>query len=221
MSGNHRPYLRSTTKEMVQNNAQNNQMNENGQLVDPNTGEVLDSTAQYGHVTGMENRGFVSYSNQAGMSQQELNNTTNNPGLYQLESPSGNQGHSFEEQDQNQTNLNTANYSYLENPSYQETTYINPPSAEGEPWTLTTENIHTGEESTIGTFEPDLGEVTPESQAAIHSAAPSYGSADYAADMNDFGSADTPGDASGNTADSASDGDGNGDGNGGSDGNTM
>lgn len=41
MSGNHRPYLRSTTKEMVNQNAQHMQMNEHGQLVDPNNGQVL------------------------------------------------------------------------------------------------------------------------------------------------------------------------------------
>lgn len=202
MSGNHRPYLRSTTKEMVNQNAQHTQMNEQGQIVDPNNGQVLGDDAQYGHVTGMENRGFVSYSNQAGMSQSELNDTTNNAGLYQLESPEGNMGHGSEESDPNETALNTANYCYLENPQYQETTYINPPSAEGEPWTLTTENTQTGVESQVGTFTPDLGEVTPESQAAIHSAAPSYSSEDSVScgnDMSDFGAGDSNADTAGSS----------------------
>lgn len=185
MNGNHRPYLRTSTKEMINNNAQRTQLNENGQIVDPNTGEVLGKNAHNGHVTGMENRGFVNYSNQAGMSQAELNNTTNNAGLYQLESPNGNMGHGSEEPDANATALNTANYCYLENPQYQETTYINPPSAEGEPWTLTVENTQTGEESLVGTFTPDLGDVTPESQAAIQSSV-----VDHQNDMSYFGTGD-------------------------------
>lgn len=223
MSGNHRPYLRSTTKEMVNQNAQYTQMNEHGQIVDPNNGQVLGEDAQYGHVTGMENRGFVSYSNQAGMPQSELNDTTNNAGLYQLESPEGNMGHGSEEPDPNETALNTANYCYLENPQYQETTYINPPSAEGEPWTLTTENTQTGVESQVGTFTPDLGEVTPESQAAIHSAAPSYSSEDsvsYGNDMSDFGAGDSNADATGSSA-SAGESDGSGSSSGDDSGMTM
>lgn len=185
MSGNHRPYLRYSTKDMVNQNAQYTQLNKNEQLVDPNTGELLGDDAQYGHVTGMENRGFISYSDKAGMSQAELNNTTNNAGVYQLESPAGNMGHGSEEPDANATALNTANYCYLENPQYQESTYINPPSAEGKPWTLTVENTQTGEESLVGTFTPDLGEITPESQAAIQSSV-----ADYQNDMSDFGASD-------------------------------
>ena len=124
MSGNHRPYLRSSTKDMVNQNAQYTQLNKNEQLVDPNTGELLGDDAQYGHVTGMENRGFISYSDKAGMSQAELNNTTN-------------------------------------------------------------ENTQTGEESLVGTFTPELGEITPESQAAIQSSV-----ADYQNDMSDFGASD-------------------------------
>lgn len=212
MSGNHRPYLRSSTKDMIDQNAQRTQMNEEGQLVDPNNGQVLDENAQYGHVTGMENRGFVNYSSQAGMSQSELNNTTNNPGLYQLESPDGNMGHGSEEQDANATALNTANYCYLENPQYQANTYINPPSAEGEEWTLTVENTQTGVESQIGTFTPALGEVTPESQAAIHSAAPSYSSEAASSDdndMSDFGTGDSNLDSEG-SSDGNSDGDSSG-----------
>lgn len=182
---NHRPYLRSATREMVDHNAQRAQVNEQRQIVDPNTGQVLDGKVQYGHVTGMENRGFVSYSNQAGMSQAELNNTTNNPGLYQLESPEGNMSHKSEEPDANATALNTANYCYIENPQYQKSTFINPPVAEGEHWTVSVVNEKTGFESQVGTFTPDLGSVTFESQGAVQSSVGFYSNQAYENSISD------------------------------------
>lgn len=204
MSGIHRPYLRSSTREMIHNNAQYAQTNSKGELIDPNIGEVLDGKVQYGHVTGMENRGFVSYAEKSGMTQSELNNITNNSGLYQLESPYGNMSHQSEEQDSNQTALNTAAYCYFEDPSYQELTYINPHGNENESWTISTVNAQSGEESTVGTFTPNLGEVTPESQAAIQSAVSDVESFDpqyeQENDMSDFGCADEGSAAADNSA---------------------
>lgn len=170
MGNLHRPYVRSFTRQGMWNNAERNQTNEKGEVVDPNTGKVLDKNAHAGHEPGMENRGFISYGEKAGMSQKELNNTVNNPGLYQPEDGKSNMGHEHEEKDPNQTALNTANYCYLENPDYQKNTYINPPASENDPWTISVVNKETDIESQVGTFQPDLGEVTEESQAAIESA---------------------------------------------------
>lgn len=183
----HRSYTRSSTKATMDRTAQ---YNEKGEMLDPNTHEPIQDGKVIGHPTGLEWRGFESYGEKSGMTQAEMNDIQNNGSMLQWESNESNGEHTFEEQDANATTLNTANYCYLENPQYQETTYINPPSAEGEPWTLTTENTQTGVESQVGTFTPDLGDVTPESQAAIHSASPSYSSgvnASYSNDMSDFG----------------------------------
>lgn len=196
----HRSYTRSSTKATMDRTAQ---YNEKGEMLDPNTHEPIQDGKVIGHPTGLEWRGFESYGEKSGMTQAEMNDIQNNSSILQWESNGSNGEHTFEEQDANATALNTANYCYLENPQYQETTYINPPSAEGEPWTLTTENTQTGVESQVGTFTPDLGEVTPESQAAIHSAAPSYSSEDsvsYGNDMSDFGAGDSNADAVENSA---------------------
>lgn len=153
--GNHRSYVRKSTREQIESRAEKD---ENGNYIDPNTKEPIAGKPHNGHVTGMENRGFLEYSDKAGMSQKELNNTTNNAGLYQLEDGKSNSGHKYEEQDANQTALNTANFCYLENPEYQKNTYINPPTKEGEPWNLSVKNKNTGEESLVGTFEPHLSQ---------------------------------------------------------------
>lgn len=184
----HRSYTRESTKEVMDRNAQ---YNEKGQMLDPNTHEPIQDGKVIGHPTGLEWHGFESYGDKSGMCQSEMNDIQNNGCMLQWESNASNGEHTFEEKDANVTALNTANYCYLEAPQYQATTYINPPNAEGEPWTLTTENTQTGVESQVGTFNPDLGEVTPESQTAIHSAVSSYNSepsVSYENDMSDFGS---------------------------------
>lgn len=153
--GNHRSYVRKFTRKQIESRAEKN---ETGNYIDPNTKEPITGKPHNSHVTGMENRGFLNYSNQAGMSQKELNNTTNNAGLYQLEDGKSNGGHKYEEQNTNQTALNTSNYCYLENPEYQKNTYIYQPTKEGEPWNLSVKNKNTGEESLVGTFEPNLSQ---------------------------------------------------------------
>lgn len=196
----HRSYTRSSTKATMDKTAH---YNENGEMLDPNTHEPIQDGKVIGHPTGLEWRGFESYGEKSGMTQAEMNDIQNNGSMLQWESKGSNGEHTYEESDENEIALNTANYCYLENPQYQETTYINPPSAEGEPWTLTTENVQTGEESLVGTFEPDLGEVTPESQSAMQSATSSYESdvvCCYENDMSDFGAGDSNADVAGSSA---------------------
>ena len=201
----HRSYTRESTKETMDRNAQ---YNEKGQMLDPNTHEPIQDGKVIGHPSGLEWHGFESYGDKSGMTQAEMNDIQNNGCMLQWESNASNGEHTFEEKDANATALNTANYCYLEAPQYQATTYINPPSAEGEPWTLTTENTQTGIESQVGTFTPDLGEDTPESQTAIHSAVSSYNSepcVSYDNNMSDFGS-DTSNDGVIGDSESAVDG---------------
>lgn len=196
----HRSYTRSSTKATMDKTAH---YNENGEMLDPNTHEPIQDGKVIGHPTGLEWRGFESYGEKSGMTQAEMNDIQNNGSMLQWESKGSNGEHTYEESDENEIALNTANYCYLDNPQYQETTYINPPSAEGEPWTLTTENVQTGEESLVGTFEPDLGEVTPESQSAMQSATSSYESdvvCCYENDMSDFGAGDSNVDVAGSSA---------------------
>lgn len=170
----HRSYIRESTKDVMERTAH---YNEKRKILDPNTNQPIQDEKVIGHPSGLEWHGFESYGDKSGMSQAEMNEIQNNGCMLQWESNSSNGQHSFEEQDPNATALNTANYCYLENPQYQETTFINPPSAEGEQWTLTVENVQTGIES----------------QAAIHSAVSSYSSelsVSYDNDMSDFGVGD-------------------------------
>jgi len=201
----HRSYTRNSTKATMDRTAH---YNENGEMLDPNTHEPIQDGKVIGHPTGLEWHGFESYGEKSGMTQSEMNDIQNNGSMLQWESNGSNSNHTFEENDANETALNTANYCYLENSQYQETTYINPPSAEGEPWTLTVENTQTGIESQIGTFTPDLGEVTPESQDAIHSAAPSYNSETSCLNDNDMSDFGTTGSTANESESLASEGEG-------------
>lgn len=212
----HRSYTRNSTKEVMDRTAK---YNDKGEILDPNTSSPIQDKKVIGHPTGMEWCGFKSYGEKSGITQAEMNDIQNNGAMLQWESNSSNGEHIYEEVDANATALNTANYCYLENPKYQENTYINPPNAEGEPWILTVENTQTGVESQVGTFTPDLGDVTPESQAAIQSTVSSYSSESVSAcdnDMNDFGSGDSNTDSlrssdSGGNSEGNSNGDSNGD----------
>lgn len=161
--GNHRPYIRKSTNEQIENNAPKD---ENGDFIDPHTQEVIQGTPDKSHTYEMENRGFLRFSDQAGMSQRELNDTVNNAGLYDLESAKTNRSHAYESKDENQTSLTTANYCYLENPSYQQNTEIFPPTKEGEAWSIGVKNKNTGEISQIGTFQPDFSNTAAQTQGS-------------------------------------------------------
>ena len=192
----HRSYTRNSTKETMNVTAH---YNEKGQMLDPNTNEPIEGAKVIGHPTGLEWNGFRDFGQKSGMTQKEMNDIQNNGSMLQWESKESNAEHKFEEKDPNATALNTANYCYLGNTKFQETTYINPPAAEGESWTLTTKNVQTGIESQIGTFNPDLGEVTPGSKAAIGGIVQSNNTNTTEGvntmnenDLSDFGTIDNP-----------------------------
>ena len=168
----HRSYIRTSTKEVMNATAK---YNEHGEMLDPNTCDVITQPV-IGHGSGLEYFGFRDYGEKSGMTQKEFNDIQNNGSMLQWENRDSNGSHKYECKDSNATALSTSNYSYLENSNFQENTYINPPNNDGEPWTVSTESRETCVESEIGSFTPDLGEVTDESKAAIESSVQSYNS---------------------------------------------
>lgn len=159
MNNNHRPYIRKSTRECLDMNAELFQTDNEGNIRDPNNLEIIltEDNKVKGHVPGFENKGLIDFSNKAGMSQRELNNIANNAGIYQYEDEAENSSHKHEMQDENQIALSTANYCYLENPDYQKNTFINRPESQenGATWTITTKNADDTQIYEVGTFVPD------------------------------------------------------------------
>lgn len=94
--GLHRPYIRVETRRVVEERAQKN---ENGQFLDANTNQPIVGKYDLGHKAGHEYRKEVAAAEEKGMSQEEFNEQMNNPDLYQIEDPSVNRSHVFEEKD--------------------------------------------------------------------------------------------------------------------------
>lgn len=94
--GLHRPYIRVETRRVVEERAQKN---ENGQFLDANTNQPIVGQYDLGHKAGHEYRKEVAAAEEKGMAQEEFNEQMNNPDLYQIEDPSVNRSHVFEEKD--------------------------------------------------------------------------------------------------------------------------
>ena len=90
----HRPYIRKSTREAVESTAQRNAK---GQFLDPNTLQPIEGKYDLGHKPGHEFRKEKTRAQKEGLSQKEFNDRMNNPDLYQIESPSSNRSHKFEE----------------------------------------------------------------------------------------------------------------------------
>ena len=90
----HRPYIRKSTREAVENAAQKNAK---GQFVDPNTGKIIEGKYDLGHKRGHEFRTEKAKAREEGLTQGQFNDRMNNPELYQIEDPHSNRGHKFEE----------------------------------------------------------------------------------------------------------------------------
>lgn len=90
----HRPYIRKSTREAVENAAQKNAK---GQFLDPNTLQPIEGKYDLGHKPGHEFRKEKARAQREGLSQKDFNDRMNNPDLYQIESPSSNRSHKFEE----------------------------------------------------------------------------------------------------------------------------
>lgn len=96
----HRPYIRNSVREEVENRAQKN---ENGQFLDANTGQPIEGKYDLGHKTGHEYRTALAEAEKQGLSQKEFNDLQNNPDILQIEDPSSNRGHEYEQKDEVQT----------------------------------------------------------------------------------------------------------------------
>jgi len=95
--GLHRPYIRKDVRAEVENRAQKN---ENGEFLDANTGKPIEGNKyDLGHKAGNEFHREAASAEAQGLSQEEFNEQMNNPDLYQIEDPSSNRSHAFEQKD--------------------------------------------------------------------------------------------------------------------------
>ena len=91
--GLHRPYIRKSTREAVENAAQKNAK---GQFIDPNTLQPIEGKYDLGHKRGNEFRTEKAKAEREGVTQSQFNDRMNNPDLYQIENPSSNRSHKYE-----------------------------------------------------------------------------------------------------------------------------
>lgn len=155
MSYIHRAPISDDTKEMVWENAEHNQVDENGQMVSPNgTGAVIteDTKVDIGHKSGFENKHEVEFSEKAGLTQEQHNELYTNPGTLQIEPRGENRSHQFENHDHNDAMQNVSAYAYSQDSNIAANTYINP-SDDGKSGTISVVNAQTGEESTVCSYE--------------------------------------------------------------------
>lgn len=90
----YRPHIRKSVREEVEKRAQRN---DNGQFLDSNTGQPIEGKYDIGHKAGHEYRNFLARAEEQGLSQAEFNDLQNNPDILQIEAPSSNRSHAFEE----------------------------------------------------------------------------------------------------------------------------
>lgn len=89
-----RPYIRKSVREEVERRAPRT---EDGRFIDPNTGEPIDGKPDLGHKPGHEFWREKMKAEEEGLTQKEFNDRMNDPDLYQLEDPSSNRSHRYEE----------------------------------------------------------------------------------------------------------------------------
>lgn len=68
-----------------------------GKPVDPNTGKQIEGKPDLGHKTGNEHWREAAQGQQEGLTQKQFNDRMNDPNKYQLEDPSSNRSHQFEQ----------------------------------------------------------------------------------------------------------------------------
>lgn len=102
----HRPYIRSEVRAEVEARAERD---EQGQFLDANTGKPIEGQYDLGHKAGHEFRTEQALAEQEGLTQAEFNDKMNNPDLYQIEDPSSNRSHQFEETEEATENDNVTN----------------------------------------------------------------------------------------------------------------
>jgi len=90
--------LRKKTKETIKENAPKT---ENGDFIDPNTGQVIPKEGPYdiGHKNGQEWKNRKKMHKEKGSTRKEVIEAENDPDLYQIEDPSSNRSHKHEKKD--------------------------------------------------------------------------------------------------------------------------
>jgi HNH/ENDO VII superfamily nuclease with conserved GHE residues len=89
-----RPYIRNEVRAEVEARAAKTA---DGKFIDPNTGEPIEGKYDLGHKPGHEFRTEKAKAEAQGLTQEQFNDRMNNPDLYQIESPSSNRSHRFEQ----------------------------------------------------------------------------------------------------------------------------
>jgi len=92
--GLRRPYIRKSTREEVEAKAIRTK---EGKPIDPNTKEPIDGKPDLGHKAGNEHWREAEQAGKDGLSQKEFNDKMNDSNKYQLEDPSSNRSHQYEE----------------------------------------------------------------------------------------------------------------------------
>ena len=90
----HRPYIRKDVRTEVEARAPRTP---DGKPIDPNTGKPIEGKPDLGHKPGHEYWREKEKAKAEGLSQKEFNDRMNNPDKYQLEDPSSNRSHQYEQ----------------------------------------------------------------------------------------------------------------------------
>ena len=90
----HRPYLRQSTRQAIEDAAPRDAA---GKPIDPNTGQTIEGKPDIGHKAGNEFWREKAAAEAEGLTQKEFNDRMNDPSKYQLEDPSSNRSHKFEQ----------------------------------------------------------------------------------------------------------------------------
>jgi hypothetical protein len=91
-----RPYIRNDVRAEVEARAP---QTPDGKFIDPNTGETIEGKYDLGHKPGNEFRTEKANAQAEGLTQKQFNDRMNDPDKYQIESPSSNRSHKFENKD--------------------------------------------------------------------------------------------------------------------------
>jgi hypothetical protein len=89
-----RPYIRQSVRADVEAAAPRTT---DGRPIDPNTGQPIDGTPDLGHKPGNEFWREKQSAETEGLTQQQFNDRMNDPDKYQLEDPSSNRSHKYEQ----------------------------------------------------------------------------------------------------------------------------
>lgn len=89
-----RPYIRKWVRDEVDKRAPRTA---DGRPIDPNTQQPIDGKPDLGHTPGHEFWREAQQAEAEGLTQEQFNDRMNNPDYYQLEDPSSNRSHQFEQ----------------------------------------------------------------------------------------------------------------------------